>query len=103
MARFHDLLASLTEEQISALPEGIISTLTEEYDNDLSVRDAAVTERESRITAAQNVIAERDAEAVRLKAANYDLLKATPVPKKDADDDETLDDESDDIDSLFED
>lgn len=104
MARFHDLLASLTEEQISALPDGIVDTLTTEYDNDISIRDAAVTERENRITAAQNEIAERDRTLIDVKAANYDLLMATPTPKKAVDDDEELDDdESDDIDSLFED
>jgi hypothetical protein len=104
MARFHDLLASLTEEQVSALPEGIIDTLTGEYDNDLSLRDAAVAERETRIAEANALAEERASALLVAKAAHYDLLMATPAPNKQddgADDDDDDPDEPSGIDALF--
>lgn len=98
MARFHDLLESLTDEQLAVLPEGITAALREEYDNDLSISNAAVQERESRISARDALIAEKEAEAIKLKAANWDMLQATPAPKPATDEDESDDDESDDDD-----
>lgn len=100
MARFHDLLATLTEEQRAILPENIVESLTEEYDNDLSISNAAVTERESRISARDAIIAEKEAESIKLKAANWDMLQATPAPKPDADDDDPEPD-ADDEDDIF--
>lgn len=100
MARFHDLLASLTEEQRGILPENFADELTGEYDNDLSVSNAAVQERESRISARDALIAERDAELVKVKAANWDMLQATPAAKP-GDDDETDDEPDDDDDDIF--
>lgn len=97
MARFHDLLASLTPEQTALLPEGLADSLTEEYDNDLSISNAAVQERETRIAARDAIIAEREAEAIKLKAANWDMLQATPakasVQEPESDDDESDDDD----------
>jgi hypothetical protein len=100
MARFHDLLATLTEEQIAALPEGIVDSLTEEYDNDLSISNAAVQERELRIAARDAAIAEKEAEAIKLKAANWDMLQATPAAAQATDDDE-LDGDAPDDDDIF--
>jgi hypothetical protein len=98
MARFHDLLESLTDEQLAVLPEGITAALREEYDNDLSISNAAVQERETRIAARDAAIAEKEAEAIKLKAANWDMLQATPAPTPATDEDESDDDESDDDD-----
>jgi len=95
MARFHDLLATLTEEQIAALPEGIVDSLTKEYDDDLSIRDAAVKEREARIEAANLLVAEKEKESIAVKAANYDLMLKVVPPKPDADDEDEDSDESD--------
>ena len=100
MARIHDLLAALTPEQTALLPENFTTDIAAEYDRDLDLSNAAVAERESRITAAQQTIAEREAEAIKLKAANWDMLQATPAPKPDADEDED-DSESDDEDDIF--
>lgn len=101
MARFHDLLATLTEEQIAVLPEGIVDSLTTEYDNDLSIRDAAVTERETRIAAANTLTEQIRAESIAVKAANYDLMLKVVPPKADADDENTDSDESNDDDDFF--
>ena len=101
MARIHDLLAALTPEQTGLLPEGFVAEVTAEYDNDLSIREAAITERENRIEAAKATIAEKDAESIALKAANWDMLQAIPAnkqePEDDDDDDEPGDDSDEDI------
>lgn len=101
MARIHDLLAALTPEQTALLPESFIADVTGEYDNDLSISNAAVTERENRITAVQAIIAEKDAEAIKLKAANWDMLQATPAPKPATDDDDVPEPDADDEDDIF--
>jgi len=100
MARIHDLLAALTPEQTALLPENFTTDIAAEYDNDLDISNAAVKERESRIESRDAIIAEREAEAIKLKAANWDMLQATPAPKPDADEDED-DSESDDEDDIF--
>jgi len=100
MARIHDLLAALTPEQTALLPENFTTDIAAEYDRDLDLSNAAVKERESRIESRDAVIAEREAEAIKLKAANWDMLQATPAPKPAGgdDDDDTGDDEPDDDD-----
>ena len=100
MARIHDLLAALTPEQTALLPENFVDDVTAEYDRDLDLSNAAVKERESRIESRDAIIAEREAEAIKLKAANWDMLQATPAPKPagEDDDDDTGDIEPDDDD-----
>lgn len=101
MARIHDLLAALTPEQTALLPEGFVSDVTAEYDNDLDISNAAVKERENRIAERDALIADKDKESIALKAANWDMLQAIPAKKTESEeggDDETGDDETDDDD-----
>lgn len=102
MARIHDILAALTPEQTALLPDGFVDDVTGEYDNDLSLSNAAVAERELRLTAAQQTIADRETEAIKLKAANWDMLQATPAPKPATDDDDDEPEpDADDVEDIF--
>lgn len=76
---FNEMLEQLRNPvEGTELPPTIYDDLHAAYQNDLSVRDAAVTERETRLAAAEQMITERDAEVVRFKSANYDLLMSMP-------------------------
>jgi len=101
MARIHDLLAALTPEQTALLPENFVDDVTAEYDRDLDLSNAAVKERESRIESRDAIIAEREAEAIKLKAANWDMLQATPAPKPAGEDDDDDTDDEPDADDIF--
>ena len=75
---FEEMLETLRNPGENGIPENFADQLAETYRNDLSIRDAAVTEREERLTAAQAAQAERDSEIQRLKAFNYDLIRTAP-------------------------
>lgn len=103
MARFHDLLASLTPEQTTLLPDGLVDSLTEEYTNDIGIREAAIAQRQLDLAARDAIIADKDKEAIALKAANWDMLQATPakVTEPPADDDDESDEDEIDDDDIF--
>lgn len=78
MATFEELMEQFRNPGETGIPESLADELTSAYQDDLSVRDAAVTDRENQLTERQKEIDAQKAEVVRLKAVNYDLLVAAP-------------------------
>ena len=78
MATFDELMEQYRNPGDTGLPDTFADELVSAYQADLSVRDAAVTERENLLIERQKEIDAAKAEAVRLKAVNYDLLVAAP-------------------------
>jgi hypothetical protein len=101
MATFEELMEQYRNPGETGLPDTFADELVSAYREDLSVRDAAVTERENLLIERQKEIDAAKAEAVRLKAVNYDLLVAAPKPVTPGDDKNT-DDAPAGVDSLFE-
>ena len=104
MATFEEIMEQFRNPGETGIPETFADDIAKAYTDDLSIRDAAVKEREDRLAAKELEIAERDKEVTRLKAVNYDLLVAAPKPddKSDNEDDNTGGKETAGIDSLFE-
>ena len=103
MATFEELMEQFRNPGDTGLPENHLDALQDAYHQDVSVRDAAVTDRENQITEKENALAERDKEINRLKATNYDLLMAAPKAGKPAEDNKPDGDvEKRGVDSLFE-
>jgi hypothetical protein len=80
MASFEELMEQFRNPGDTGLPENFAEELQSAYAEDLSIRDAAVTERDNQLLERQKEIDAAKAEAVRLKAVNYDLLVAAPKP-----------------------
>ena len=100
---FEEMLEQLRNPGEQGVPADFADQLAAVHNDALSIRDAAVTERETRIQEAITAQAAREAEITRLKAVNYDLLIAAPKPGDPAGGNEELDDaEPHGIDSLFE-
>jgi hypothetical protein len=78
MATFDELMEQFRNPGETGLPENFADELVNTYQADLSVRDAAVQERETRLELKEKEILAAQAEALRLKAVNYDLLMAAP-------------------------
>jgi hypothetical protein len=97
MSRFDELLAAMKEPGEDGLPETIYDDLSSEYALLSENSGAKVAELES-------MLQEKESEISRLKAMNYDLLVAAPANEEPVDEgsDDTDDEESDGIDSLFE-
>jgi hypothetical protein len=103
MATFEELMEQFRNPGETGVPETFADDLARVYAEDLSVRDAAVKDRENRIAEKDKAIADAELEMVRLKARNYDLLSAAPKPA-DADNEPEPDTKKvSGIDSLFED
>ena len=100
---FAELMEQFRNPGESGIPETFAEDLTETFEHEISVRDAAVSERDQKIQDAEKAKAEAVAEVTRVKAVNYDLMVAAP---KAGDDPAKLDPadnaESQGIDSLFE-
>jgi hypothetical protein len=75
---FEELMQEFQNPGENGIPETFVTELQETYQNDLSIRDAAIAEREQQLADAVNAQAERDAEINRLKAVNYDLIQSAP-------------------------
>lgn len=105
MATFEELMEKFRNPGETGIPENFADELTAAYQNDLSVRDAAVKEREAKLAEFDK---EREAhadEVRKLKATNYDLMVSAPKPgdKSSGNENENPDDtEPRGIDSLFE-
>lgn len=100
---FEEMLEQLRNPGEQGIPADFADQLHAAYQNDISVRDAAVKDRETKIQESIDAQARYDAEITRLKAVNYDLLIAAPKPGAPAGENENLDDsEPHGIDSLFE-
>lgn len=99
MARFRELIDSLGmgEDGLTAYPETFTTDLASAYDEDMSIPAARVEVLEADLLAA-------NAEILRLKAHNYELITQVPV---EAENPESSDDNADDtetgegVDSLF--
>ena len=101
---FEEMMEQYRNPGENGLPETFADDLAAAHINDLSIRDAAVQERENQLAARQAEIEARDKEVLRLKAINYDLMVAAPKPG-DRDDNSENDDNGETaggIDSLFE-
>jgi hypothetical protein len=85
---FAELMEQFRNPGDAGLPETFADDLTETYTEELSIRDAAVTERENLLAERQKEIDAAKAETIRLKAVNYDLLVAAPKAGKPAEDNE---------------
>jgi hypothetical protein len=100
---FEEMLEQLRNPGEQGIPADFADQLHAAYQNDISVRDAAVKDREQKIQETIEAQARHEAEITRLKAVNYDLLIAAPKPGDPAGGNEELDDaEPHGIDSLFE-
>lgn len=87
----------------TGIPADFAEQLETAYQDDISIRDAAVKDREQKIADVEKARLERDAEVTRLKAVNYDLLIAAPKPGNEPGENENPDEaEPRGIDSLFE-
>ena len=103
MATFEELMEQFRTPPETGLPENFAEELQTAYDNDLSVRDAAVSAREQAIADHQKALEAKDAEVLRLKAVNYDLIKAAPKVGEPADNKEPdVDPAKQGVNSLFE-
>jgi len=102
MATFEELMEQYRNPGDNGLPESFADDLAAAYQNDLSVRDAAVNERENQLTEKENALTAKDAEINRLKAVNYDLLVAAPKSREPGVTEQQPDDAPRGIDSLFE-
>jgi hypothetical protein len=86
MGAFEDLMEQFRNPGDTGLPDNFADELTSAYQEDLSIRDAAVTEKENLLAERQKEIDAAKAETIRLKAVNYDLIKAAPKAGNPADD-----------------
>jgi hypothetical protein len=104
MPSFEELMNLYRNPGETGIPEDFADQLAAAYQDDLSVRDAAVKDREKQRDDAIAAQAERDKEITRLKAVNYDLLIAAPKPGGDKSGDNSIDENAEPrgIDSLFE-
>lgn len=103
MAKFHDVLDSLGmgEDGLTAYPETFTNDITAAYEDDLSIPAARVSVLEADLAAAQ-------AEILRLKAHNYELITAVPAEDNgdqdtdpDSDNNDDTDETDEGVDSLF--
>jgi hypothetical protein len=98
---FEELMEEFRNPGDTGLREDFVTDLTETYTNDLSVREAAIAEREKEIAERDALIEKERGENTRLKAVNYDLLVAAPKSREPGVT-EQPDDAPRGIDSLFE-
>lgn len=103
MATFEELMETFRNPGETGLPDNFADELTTAYQEEISIRDAAVTERDNQLAERQKEIDAANAETIRIKAVNYDLIKAAPKAGNPADDNKPDGDaEQGGIDSLFE-
>lgn len=103
MASFEELMEQYRNPGEQGLPDNFADELTTAYQEDLSLRDAAVSEKDRVLQEKDTEVATHLAEINRLKAVNYDLLIAAPKAGTPANNQEPGDaTEKRGIDSLFE-
>jgi len=103
METFEEVIARLSTVAENPLAEAIAADIRAGYAHDISVREAAIADREAKIAAAEKLVADKDQEALKLRAANYDLLMRVAPPKEpNADAPQDDDDKPRGINSLFE-
>ena len=105
MATFEELMDEFRTPPEGGLRPELVEEIAAAYQDDISIRDAAVNERQALIATRELEIAERDKEVTRLKAINYDLLVAAPKagePGENDNNDGAGDKTGTGVDSLFE-
>ena len=78
MATFEELMEQYRNPGETGLPESFADDLAASYQNDITIREAAIAEREKEIAARDALLEKERGENTRLKAVNYDLLIAAP-------------------------
>lgn len=100
---FEELMEQFRNPGETGIPETFETDLTETFTHELSIRDAAISERDQKILDAEKAKAEADAEVTRVKAVNYDLMVSAPKAGEPATDNSAVgDNEPVGIESLFE-
>ena len=105
METFDEVIARLSTVAENPLAEAIAADIRAGYAHDIGIREAAIKDREDKIAAAEKLVADKENEALRLRAANYDLLIRVAPPKEPNAADNTQGDDDDKprgINSLFE-
>jgi len=105
MATFEELMEKFRNPGDAGMPDTFADDLAATHAEELSIRDAAVAERENRLAETQKEIELRDKEVTRLKAVNYDLMVAAPKAGEPDNQDTANDNDGDrprGIDALFE-
>jgi len=90
-AELVEMIRNANEE--NPLPADIADQLTGAYTEDISLRDAAVADRDNRLNDFTSQMEERSREVTRLKAVNYDLLMSAPKPGTEQGGNESTDDD----------
>lgn len=78
MATFEELMEQFRNPGDTGLPDNFADELASTVTEELSIRDAAVQEREAKLAEKDNALTASQQEINRLKAVNYDLLMAAP-------------------------
>lgn len=101
---FEELMEQFRNPGESGVPADFADQLQTAYKDELSVRDAAVEERNAKIAEFDKEREAHNAEIRKLKAVNYDLMVSAPKPGETKPGQQDNDDESGaaGIDSLFE-
>ena len=100
---FEELMEQFRNPGETGIPETFETDLTETYTHELSVRDAAISERDQKILDTEKEKADALAEVTRVKAVNYDLMVSAPKAGEPVNDNTgTGDNAPAGIDSLFE-
>lgn len=84
---FEEIIAAHRANTETPLSENVATEILSAHQSEIGIREAAITERENTITARDATIVEKDQEAIRLKAANWDILQSAPARKADDDTD----------------
>lgn len=77
----------------TGIPAGFADQLQDAYTEDISIRDAAVQERETVISGFDTERASFLEKERQLKAANYDLLMSAPKPGNEPGENDNQDDD----------
>jgi len=103
MGAFEDYIASLKANGDNTEAHDTLYTeLTNAHTSDLSVREAAIAEREARIAAIEKERNAKDAELTAQKARNWDLIRQSPASSENTHLSTDATDKPIDIDDLFE-
>ena len=80
MPSFEELMNQFRNPGETGIPDTFADELAAAHTEELSIRDAAVTARETAAAELQAQLDAEKAEVLRVKAVNYDLMRAAPKP-----------------------
>ena len=78
MATFEELMNQFRNPGETGIPDTFVDDLEKVHTDELSIRDAAVKAREDAAAELQKQLDAEKAEVLRVKAVNYDLMRAAP-------------------------